>query len=46
MRKLEKKNRKKEKNQMDSLDKHLKKQKGLITQDFTKTFIETYSSRF
>ena len=45
MRKLEKKNRKKEKNQMDSLDKHLKKQKE-ITQDVTKTFIETYSSRF
>ena len=45
MRKLENKNRKKENNQMDSLDKHLKKQKE-ITQDFTKTFIETYSSTF
>ena len=45
MRKLENKNRKKEKNQMHSLDKHLKKQKE-ITQDFTKIFIETYSSTF
>ena len=45
MRILGKKTEKKEKNQMDSLDKHLKKQKE-ITQDFTKIFIETYSSTF